>query len=621
MICILWFMKKALIYLWLCFVLLVQTIPAISQELRTDSRTLYVHKITLYDKFGDRIDQTDQFYARPYSPAVTCGKCHNIDEISKGWHFNALDPETNPGRKGEPWIWMDANLRTQLPLSYRIWPGTYRPEDVGIDAWQFTKKFGRHLPGGIPKIPVTTDESIRNNQRWHITGKLEIDCLICHSADPSYNAYEWSKQIEKENFNWAPSAAAGLATILGDTKSLPKDFDPEFPEFSLDAEPPTTRYNATKFEGESQAFFDITRYPADQRCYFCHTINQSDEQSQTQFQRDDDIHLRAGMNCSDCHRHGLDHRVTRGYEGESKHSGNPVLETLTCRSCHIGNKELEHSQLFGGRLGAPVAQHKGMPIIHFEKLSCTACHSGPWPKEQAGRIQTAMAHSLGLADDHRSLDDPPRIVEPIFVEQDDGVIMPHRMFWPAFWGIKKDGVVNPLPLDQAQRLVSRILKVPNTEARKYPGGWKSITTSQIQQALERIQTSLNEEEKAVYITEGVLYEVIEDTVTAEEHEAAQPYSWPFAHDVRPAGLSLGVRGCGDCHSSESPFYFAAVAASDSAAVKRMADFQNKDIAMIRLFNFSFKFRPWLKVLLIATCVIFAVVLFVYGFRVLDRFFK
>ena len=182
-------------------------------------------------------------------------------------------------------------------------------------------------------------------------------------------------------------------------------------------------------------------------------------------------------------------------------------------------------------------------------------------------------------------------------------------------------MVNPLPLDQAQRLVSRILKVPNTEARKYPGGWKSITTSQIQQTLERIQTGLNEVEKAVYITEGVLYEVIEDTVTAEEHEAAQPYSWPFAHDVRPAGLSLGVRGCGDCHSSKSPFYFAAVAASDSAAVKRMADFQNKDIDMIRLFNFSFKFRLWLKVLLIATCVIFAVVLFVYGFRMLDRFFK
>lgn len=232
-----------------------------------------------------------------------------------------------------------------------------------------------------------------------------------------------------------------------------------------------------------------------------------------------------------------------------------------------------------------------------------------------------MAHGLGLADEHRTLDDPPRIVEPVFVEQEDGVITPQRMFWPAFWGIKKDGKVNPLPLDKAQRLVARILKISKTEAKKYPGGWQPININQIQQVLERIQTGLNEEEKAVYITEGVLYEVIEDTVTAEEHKAARPYSWPFAHDVRPAGLSLGVRGCGDCHSSESPFYFAAVAASDSAAIKRMADFQNKDIDMIRLFNFSFKFRLWLKILLIATCVIFAAVLFVYGFRALDRFFK
>ena len=148
------------------------------------------------------------------------------------------------------------------------------------------------------------------------------------------------------------------------------------------------------------------------------------------------------MNCNDCHRHGLDHRVTRGYEGESKRSGNPALETLTCRACHIGNRKPEQPELFGGRLGAPVAQHKGMPTIHFEKLSCTACHSGSWPKDVASRIQTAMAHGLGLADEHRSLDDPPGIVEPVFVEQDDGVIAPHRMFWPAFWGIKKDGEVN-----------------------------------------------------------------------------------------------------------------------------------------------------------------------------------
>ena len=32
-----------------------------------------------------------------------------------------------------------------------------------------------------------------------------------------------------------------------------------------------------------------------------------------------------------------------------------------------------------GRMGAPEPIHKGLPPVHLEKLSCTACHSGQFP--------------------------------------------------------------------------------------------------------------------------------------------------------------------------------------------------------------------------------------------------
>jgi hypothetical protein len=83
----------------------------------------------------------------------------------------------------------------------------------------------------------------------------------------------------------------------------------------------------------------------------------------------------------------------------------------------------------GGHYGAPRPEHKGLPPHHFEKLTCTACHSGPWPQMYAKRFQTALAHGLGLTSRERKDDDPPHIVGPVFARQHDGRIAPHRLIW------------------------------------------------------------------------------------------------------------------------------------------------------------------------------------------------
>ncbi|MHC4529504.1 MAG: hypothetical protein ACYS29_16640, partial [Planctomycetota bacterium] len=111
------------------------------------SRAGSVHLIGLLDESGAPITADDD-QPQPFSTRHTCGMCHTYEQISKGWHFNAFDANVAPGRAGEPWIYVDAATATQIPLSYRSWPGTFRPGQIGVTPWQFTKRFARQMPGG-----------------------------------------------------------------------------------------------------------------------------------------------------------------------------------------------------------------------------------------------------------------------------------------------------------------------------------------------------------------------------------------------------------------------------------------------------------------------------------------
>src|SRR5215212_7746629 len=151
---------------------------------RTYSNSPFVHRIVLLDEDGAVIKapkQGEEPNTKPVSLAKTCGKCHSdYDVMQRGWHFNFADRGVNPGRPGEPWILTDVQTRTQLPLSYRGWKGTFHPHDVGINDFNFARLFGRHLPGG--GVLQTSGDL-----RFKMSGPLENDCLICHSSDSRYD--------------------------------------------------------------------------------------------------------------------------------------------------------------------------------------------------------------------------------------------------------------------------------------------------------------------------------------------------------------------------------------------------------------------------------------------------
>ena len=588
--------------------------------LKTDSRSPYVHRITLYDENGEAIDPTDK-PAVPYSPSQTCGKCHPYGKINHGWHFNAADIDVDHGRPGEPWILIDEASGTQIPLTFRSWPNSFRPSEAGMSPWQFLTTFARHQPGSGVGDKRTKDD-VDLHTRWMISGNLEINCLLCHSADQSHDPAEWVRQIMEQNFKWAPTGATNFAIIRGSAKRLSDDWDPfagPNPD-RPDLTGPVVVYNQAKFDANDRVFFNVTRTPPSQRCYFCHTTRVIGNASRERWEADTDVHLDSGMTCVDCHRNSIDHEIVRGYEDEPLSKKKPSAGTLTCRGCHLGTENGKSGAVsLGGRLGAPHPMHQGMPTVHFKKLSCTACHSGPWPESTTVRFQTSMAHALGTTSRRRNTQTPPHITGPVFVKNEDGMIEPHKMVWPSFWGREAGSKVVPMALDELKEAGIVSKSGPKKKANAEPA--EALNEEKIAEFLG----SLSQKAKGtpVFVSGARIHRRGADgKLTSEEHPAARPYSWPIAHDVRPAAQSFGVRGCTDCHAADAPFYFGKVFALSPVEIgetveKKMFEFRGEDRKLAEAWALSFRARPAFKWFSFICAGLVGAVLLLYGFKALN----
>jgi hypothetical protein len=593
------------------------------------SRAHPIHRIPLFSESekgekGPQIDPDDPL-AMPFSTRFTCGECHTYGAISKGWHFNSLDGNVPAGRPGEPWLYFNSKLGIQLPLSYRAWPGVHRPEQFGLSLAEFTKIFARHMPGGGPGEATPSDARARAEQ--YVSGKLEANCLACHNAHPGQDqggADGYAIQVSKTNFRWAAAASCEFADVSGSVTDAGPTYDPFMPD-ETEEKAPRVSYDKKAFDAKGNVFMEIVRESPKQRCYFCHSdlfCGENDEKTE-KWCADEDIHMTAGLTCVDCHRNGLDHNIVRGYEGETADSANPMAATTSCRGCHLGDENGNRET--GGRLGAPVPLHKGIPTVHFERLTCTACHSGPWPTDKPVLAKTSRAHRLGTINVPKEPRVLPHVWAPVFVKEavadpnGTAKIGPHKLVWPAFWGtVDANDCVAPVDLATVTKVVGTVLKDVPVVAT---GDWSELKEEQIGQVLKALGES--GQQKPVYITGGMLFELnAAGAVTSRaDHPAAAPYAWALAHNVRPAAQSLGVGKCTVCHSTNSAFFFGQVAvdspvASVSSLTKTQYEFQKASHARTWFFAFSFLFRPWFKVVAIGATAVIGIVLLLYGLKAL-----
>jgi len=598
------------------------------------SRAQPIHLIPLYaenDKGekGSQIDPNDPL-AMPFSTRWTCGECHSYGMIHAGWHFNSVDANVPAGRPGEPWLYFNSKLGVQVPLSYRSWPGLHRPERLGLSPAEFTKIFGRHMPGGGPGEVTPTETEALAEQ--YVTGKLEVNCLACHNAHPGQDqgsANGYAIQVSKTNFRWAAAASCEFADVTGSVTDASPTYDPFFADESEEGAPRVI-YDKKAFDAKGNVFMDIVWEAPKERCYFCHSdlfCGENDQKTE-KWCADEDIHMTAGLTCVDCHRNGLHHDIVRGYEGEAESSSNPMAAASSCRGCHLGDENGDRET--GGRLGAPVPEHKGIPTVHFERLTCTACHSGPWPSDEPVLAKTSRAHRLGTINVSKEVRILPHIYAPVFVKEpvadanSPARIGPHKLVWPAFWGtLDANDSVQLIDLAVVDKVVGAALKdVPAAPT----GDWSELKEEQVAAVLKALAES--GETKPVYVTGGTLFE-LDDTgavTSRKDHPAAAPYAWPLAHNVRPAAQSLGVGKCTVCHATKSPFFFGKVAVdSPIVAVSNLAkaqyEFQKTSLARTWFFAFSFIFRPWFKVVAIGATAVIGVVLLLYGLKALGAVAK
>lgn len=551
----------------------------------------------------------------PFSTKWTCGECHSYDIIKHGWHFNAIDSNAPTGRPGEPWVYFGQRVGIQMPLSYRAWPGTLRPSDVGMTDYRFTQIFGRHMPGGGPGESEATD--LDDIGRQYVSGKLDINCLACHNGhfgQDQGGVAGYAVQVSKQNYRWAAAASCEFAAVKGAATAMTEAYDPFMPEG--DAKEPHVIYREEAFDDDGQVLFDIVREVPNERCYYCHSdaFFTNDEGHNEKWACEEDVHIKAGLTCVDCHRNGIGHDIVRGYPGEVADSNNPMVATTTCKSCHVpeGSGVPE-----GGRFGAPIAKHVGLPPVHFERMTCTACHSGPWPGDQTVWAKTSRTHRLGTPSVNKAAESLPHVVAPVFAEK-DGKILPHKMIWPAYWATEIDGEVAPIAIALAEKTLEDVFKdleMPDN------GDWPGISEAQVAQALTALNAVVDS--NAVYVAGGSLYRLVDaNGVSAEaDHPAAAPYMWPIAHTVRPAAQALGIRYCTDCHASDSPLFFASVTvdsplASEMPVTKKMVSFQDISPFYAWAFSASFVFRPWFKIVALGASAILGVVLLFYGLRAL-----
>ena len=511
--------------------LLAATVAHAQIPLRTDSQSRYVHRIELLGPNGEVLKPNSK---EPYSPRYTCGLCHDYKAILSGYHFQAGHPGQTGGRHGEPWFLADEMARVQMPISYRPWAEAAKrtPGDLGMTPYDFTVMFGAHLPGG--GVSEVDKDGDKNSEilaaepalakdptspyfasGWTRSGDLEIDCLLCHLQTPISGPVR-AAQIASENFRTAPTAGAGFGKVAGRT----------------------VNYNPSIFNVDGTVTLDVRRRAPSSNCLFCHDSRALVAPGKKTWRHAGDVHTESGMTCMACHANDIRHQITRGDGGPDDLAHDPDNARRSCEGCHAV-----------GGLGAPIPRHEGLPKVHLEKITCTACHCGPMPRKEPYLTQTSLAHGLGLpTEDPIESKTIPAIYSPAFKrDETTGKIGVYRYAYPIWWGVRgeKDTII-PLPMDPIGAAFQHPLDL-NTEQEIF------AAFARLAKALEHTPYA---HARLVYINAGKIFEKGPDgTLKSSPHKVAEPYFWPLAHNVRPVGESLGAGSCSDCHSKDAPFFF------------------------------------------------------------------
>jgi hypothetical protein len=561
----------------------------------------------LRDEFGTIINPNTD--SKPYSPKQTCGYegCHDYDKITKGYHFTQGAGEKptliqdsrcqwaiTPGNYGGTWC-------SPAPLYKYLSPKDNKSaRTMDMTSFTFiTTGCGKCHPGGgsaeYDRHGNRYDRFMQNKKNnlvpggknnfdgdyykahWDKTGVLEADCMICHL--PEYDFSARNEQLERLNFRWAPTEAAGFGHITGSIANN---------------QPVQVKYNLSLFD-ENKVSPHIVLEPRDSACLSCHA-KPGWKKRGANFRSRTDVHIRAGLKCVDCHPAGsnADDERINGKEmhqlGKGDDPGGHVRNDLdnTCRDC----KDCHNT----GYLGAPVTRHAWLPPLHLETISCQTCHI-PERTVKSARVQAGDVYNSGTKIPSKGKhlwtfygpdmqywnhygdlsmmgydDKPTHIFTPLQAKYKGKIFPVNRVHssWPAIQTRGKKGLMQPKMGDVYQMWSLHFKNAsiyPNLNKIKDDNGDGQIEINRVEE-IDAIISSVKEMllqtnypmdgKQVVWVMNDRIYTSGSEynTIDKKPWEAsAYGNAHKYNHDVFPAKSALGRNGCTDCHHPDSRFFF------------------------------------------------------------------
>ncbi|MDZ7607420.1 MAG: multiheme c-type cytochrome [Cyclobacteriaceae bacterium] len=562
----------------------------------------------LYDEANTLIDPIHGLNAdKPFSPKQTCGKCHDYDKITEGYHFQQGKDEQATGILAERYQWVShpgnygGNWCSPAPLySYLSAKENTSAKEMDMTSFTFiTNGCGTCHPGGgsmefdrngfrydafMDSVKYTAG-GINNfdgdyfKAHWNRSGVAEGECNICHQ--PDYDFASRSKNLLSWNFKWLATAGSRLARIDGSVKD------------SLEVK---VSYDLSKFDNNGKISMNLVREPRNENCLNCHAKPQWKKRGAA-FTAMTDVHIAKGLKCVDCHAAGsmaADDRI-KGKEVHQFGKGddpsgwvrNDLDNTMrTCADCHVS-----------GYMNAPIAKHEWLPALHMDKLSCQACHI-PARKVKSAQVQNSDVFNPGTKikppakyvwtfydqdmnywNHYGELemfgfkDQPSDYYYPRFAQY-KGQIFPVNMVHSAWPGIYTEGISGldqpkmkdiydmwiAHKNDQAVYPALAVIAddnndmVPEVNRPEEIDAFISSVTSHLSMAGFDLK-----DKKIVWVNNDRMYfNSAEFRTLDKEPFEASPYAsvYKYSHDVFPAQAALGAKGCVECHSFESEMFYA-----------------------------------------------------------------
>jgi len=610
-------MKKSFPVIIILFIVMLVTIIVVSHKEMSNihpkqnellTKTGVCPPFHLLDEDGTVINPVAGINAdKPYSPRQTCGKCHDYEKITKGFHFQQGKDEiatgtfderiqwaSTPGNYGGSWCSpaplysylspKENSSATEMDMTSFTFItngcGTCHPGGGSMEFDRAGKRYDKFMEeAGFTAGGTNNFDGDYYKAHWNRSGVAEADCNICHL--PEYDYKGRNNHLMKWNFKWMATAGSGFAKVEGSVK--------DSTEIAL-------TYDLSKFSADGKVSMHLVREPRNETCLNCHSKPQWKKRGAS-FTEFTDVHIAKGVKCVDCHVSGsmaADERI-RGKEVHQFGKGddpsgmvrNDLDNTMrTCNDCHTT-----------GYLNAPIAKHAWLPPLHLEKIACQSCHI-PQRKVKSALVQVSDVFNPGT-----KITPPPKYTWTFydqnlnywnhygeltqFTAKDQptdpflpqyalykGQIFPVNVVhsaWPAIYTPGKPGLHQPRMKDiydmwMAHKADNSVypelanIKDDNEDlipelnrAEEIDGFIAAVTKCLINKDYDL------SERKVVWVNNDRMYfsSTEFETLPKEDWEAS-PYAsvYKYSHDVFPAKAGLGATGCTDCHSFNSSFMFA-----------------------------------------------------------------